>query len=393
MAAILFLCSRPPFPPNDGARVRMFNLAKALARSHDVDVVALSRDVEYEDPGDQFRSYRVFDEHPWRSYLRGVRSLVSREPIQCRTHLSPRMKEWVDDNVHEYDLVYCTHLATVKYVEGYDVPKVVDFVDAVSKSFREFARHASLPWALVYRIESRRARNFERTVAERFDRCFITSEIDRDHIGRDSIEVVPNGVDDALLEYDVRVPDNHDLVFVGDLRYLPNQTAVEWFVTEILPAVRKDVDDATLTVVGKSPPDRIERFDERDGVDVTGFVEDPYEYLHDSRLSVAPIRIGGGIQNKVLESLAIGTPVVTTGFGAGGIEADDGRHLLVRNDESEFASAVVDLLEDGERARRLARNGRELVERNYTWDGVRPLIDGHVRSVLEEPRRLIPTQQ
>lgn len=369
----------------------MYNLADALTDHHEVNVIAVSRTSDYEQPDNEFSMYRVFEEHPLWFYLRGIKSLFSGDPIQCGTYLSGNMKTWVDDHISSYDLVYCTHLATVKYVEGYEIPKVIDLVDAVSNSFNEFAGDSSVLWRAIYRIEAERAKDYEVKVGREFDRCFITTENDQEMIPSDDITVIPNGVSTTLLDYEQVTALNEDIVFLGDLSYLPNEVAVKWFVNDIFPLVQEECPDATFTIVGKDPSKRVQRFEKRDGVDVTGFVDDPYEYVYESRVSVAPIQIGGGIQNKVLESLGLGTPVVTTRFGASGIDITEGEHLLVRDDAEDFADAVIDIFEDPPLAERLATNGRELIREKYTWESIGELLNNEINDVLETSTKA-PTQ-
>jgi len=382
MARILCLCSRPPYPPNDGARVRMYNLAKEIARDHEVDIVAISKDDKYETPNNEFGAYRIFEEHPIRFYVRGVRSLFSQDPIQCRTYLSPKVKRWVDEHIEEYDLVYCTHLATVKYVEDHNTPKVLDLVDAVSNNFSEFVTDSSFVWQLIYRIESKRASRYETYAADLFDRSIITTDTDRQHIDSDNIVVVPNGVTDEVFEYNLSVPDTREVVFLGDLSYLPNETAVKWYAEEIFPLVRDAVPESTFKIVGKSPSKNIRKLAENDGITVTGFVDDPYEHVRDARVSVAPVQIGGGIQNKVLEAMGLGTPVVTTKFGATGINVTEGTDLLIRDEPQAFARAVVDILENRELAETLSKNARELIKQQYTWESAGDVLNEQINQIL-----------
>lgn len=360
----------------------MYNLAKALSENHDVDIVAVAKDDEYQQPENEFSQHKVFEEHELKFYLRGLGSLLSSEPIQCHAYFSSEMKQWVDENIAAYDLVYCTHLATAKYAEDTDSKKVLDFVDAVSNNFSGFIDDSSFLWSLVYRIEARRAKGYEESVADTFDECFITTQSDRRKIDANNISVIPNGVSPALFEYERTLPPTNEITFLGDLSYLPNVTAVNWFVDEIFPHVREAVPDVSFKIIGKSPPQEIKELDEEADITVTGFVDDPYEHVRQGKVSVAPVRIGGGIQNKVLESLALETPVVTTKFGATGIQAERGEHFLVRNDPEAFASGVVEILRNDDLAAELGTNGQKLIQERYTWDSVGEKLNEEIAAVL-----------
>ncbi|SFR87463.1 sugar transferase, PEP-CTERM/EpsH1 system associated [Halomicrobium zhouii] len=382
MARILFLCSRPPYPPVDGARVRMYNLATLLAEDHDVDVVAISKGGESERPDNEFKRYKVFTEHWSRFYARGIRSLLSSDPLQCGAYFSTDMKRWVDRHVDEYDLVYCTHLATAKYATDTDQKKVIDFVDAVSKNFEEFVDDSSYPWRLIYRIESRRVGRYEQTVSSLFDACFITTKTDRSASQAEDVTVIPNGVSQDLLDRNRHHPDENMIAFLGDLSYLPNASAVEWFVEKVIPILDSFEVDFSFQIVGKSPPQKIRKLGERPEIEVTGFVDDPYDYVQQSAVSVVPVQIGGGIQNKVLESMALGTPVVTTTFGATGIDARDEEHFLVRDSPEEFANGVCTLFEEPEFARELSARSHDLIQRKYTWESIGEKLDRQITDVL-----------
>src|SRR6185436_5286986 len=228
---------------------------------------------------------------------------------------------------------------------------------------------APVSWGFA--LEAAKVRRYERWLGERFDACSVISPRERDVLSgyvRRPIEVIPNGVD---LEYfasrgGTRRP--HRLIFTGNMSYRPNVDAVRHLCAEILPRVRRDVPDVELYIVGMDPAPAVRRLADEARVVVTGRVDDVRPYFEEAAVAVAPLRVARGLQNKVLEAMAMGVPVVASPAAHQGISAVAGRDLLVGADPAGFAQAVVTLLRDPGGRERMARAGRAAVEENHCWD-------------------------
>jgi len=258
------------------------------------------------------------------------------------------------------------------------------FAELDSDKWRQYAQRTRFPMKLVYRREWRRLLAFERELASRsVTNVFCTpleERIFQEAIpGRPSV-VVRNGVDLERFSPHRNAPEPGHLVFTGVMDYLPNVDGCVWFVREILPRIRERVPSATLSIVGARPAPEVERLASTPGVTVTGFVDDTRDWLRRAAVSVAPLRIARGIQNKVLEALAMGLPVVGTTSATQGVEGTPEEHYLVRDDAEGFAAAAADLLAEPERAGALGRAGRGFVERRYAWSSVLAPLD----ELLEE---------
>jgi len=227
----------------------------------------------------------------------------------------------------------------------------------------------------VYRLEALYLSAYERSIARTFDRLFVVSEQERRHFpdgaSPDKLLALSNGVD---LEFftPAYVPaeriDATFLVFTGVMDYWPNVQGVTWFVQRILPRIQLSVPDAQLYIVGSKPTADVQKLARSKGVTVTGYVNDTRHYLAAASVCVVPLRIARGIQNKVLEAMAMGKAVVTTAEAFEGLRAEAGEDIMVASDEEEFAAAVVGLLCDSDRARRMGARARVCVERNYGWE-------------------------
>ncbi|MHB8762730.1 MAG: TIGR03087 family PEP-CTERM/XrtA system glycosyltransferase [Deferrisomatales bacterium] len=248
---------------------------------------------------------------------------------------------------------------------------VMDLVDVDSDKWSQYARFQRWPLSWVYRLEGALLARYERRVAERFDAVALVSPAEAELFGRrcglpHKVHAVGNGVD---LEYFHPTPEPcrpHSLVFCGAMDYFPNADAVVWFAREVLPRVRQAVGEVTFTIVGSKPTPEVRALAAIPEVRVTGRVDDVRPYVWEAAVSVAPIRIARGVQNKVLEAMAMARPVVATPAAFEGIKAEPGRDLLVA-EASAFAEGVGRLLLDPRAAQAMGQRGRSAVEAGYGW--------------------------
>jgi len=249
-------------------------------------------------------------------------------------------------------------------------PKVLDFVDSLYLKLSRRAQLANRLLAKILKLEARRIHEYERRIEPKVDEFLISSQLDRNYLGVCSeVQVVPTGV--ALKEFPYKEGRcGKDIIFIGTLSYSPNVDAVLYFTNCVFPLIRKQVPDAQFIIVGYAPGRKVSALGRVEGVEVRGYVPDVYPYLARAAVAVAPLRMGSGIQLKVLQAMAAGTPVVATPYALGGIEAVPGVHVMVAHGQAELADAVVRLLKSPEDAVHLAREARRLVEEKYSWEVV-----------------------
>ena len=234
--------------------------------------------------------------------------------------------------------------------------------------------------------EAKRLARYERALLESDARCLVVSEAERATLGSAGQRAIvnPNGVDLTSFPFTPGQGHPHRIVFVGNLAYPPNIDGVLWFVENVLPRVRARLPQSELVIVGPRAPRRIRRLTERPGIIVTGVVPDVHALVAASQVAVAPLRIGAGIQNKILEAMATGTAVVATPRAIGGIDVEPNIHCLVAGDAARFAEAVTTLLVDEELRRTLVHAAHDLVTTRYTWDrtvgNLEALYDDMVRA-------------
>jgi len=253
----------------------------------------------------------------------------------------------------------------------------MDFVDVDSDKWAQYARYASFPKSWIYKLESKRLSKYERKVAEYFQHSiFVTdSEVKifknkNPHIK--NVTAIPNGVD---LDYfspkygQHPAPSNQQpvLVFTGAMDYFANIDGVVWFTKEILPLIKKEIPEIRFYIVGSNPTKEVLLLSSNNGVTVTGYVTDTREYLGKATVVVVPLRIARGIQNKILEAMAMGIPVVATPQAFEGIEAQPGRDLIFGENPEKIAEGVIKLTREAFLRKSLGDNARRVIENNYCW--------------------------
>lgn len=376
MLKILFLSHRLPFPPDRGDRIRSYHMIRHLAQRHRVSVAAVTDEPAWPEHlralGEFCESVDVGHVGRLSRYASAARHLVSSVPLTVPMFASQPLRARVAERLRResYDLafVYCSAMAP--YVLGHDVPTVVDFIDADSEKWLDYARHSRSVLKPVYWREGRLLRRFERRVAEACQHAFVTSERDAALIKRVAPEaplsVLPNGV--TIPPRAAHASTSHQLVFTGVMNYRPNVDAMTYFVREIFPLVRARVPDAELLIVGQTPAREILALRAIPGVVVTGRVDNVLPYLRAAAVFVAPLRIARGIQNKVLEAMAAGVPVMATSAALGGLGAVVGRDVVMADTPALFARHTVALLRDPAQRADLREAGLAFVRDHHRWE-------------------------
>jgi len=315
--------------------------------------------------------------------VRSLPLLLTRRPLTLGVYGSRALQAEVDRRIEakSVDLAYAYSSSMGAFMLPHaGIRRVMHFAELDSDKWRQYSERMQPPMRWVYRREWRTLERFERQVANAVDEnVFCTpleEEIFNARMPGAPSAVVRNGVDLAGYEPAPELAEPAHLVFVGVMDYYPNVEGCQWFADEILPRVRELVPAAHLTIVGAHPTPEVLALGERPGIAVTGFVDDPRDYLRRAQVSVAPLRIARGIQNKVLEAMAMGLPVVGTTSATQGVDARHGKDYLVADDVEGQVAAICGLLRDTERTRELGAQARRFVEERYDWEAcLQPLDD------------------
>ncbi|UZP67553.1 TIGR03087 family PEP-CTERM/XrtA system glycosyltransferase [Desulfovibrio mangrovi] len=392
---ILMLCHRIPYPPDKGDKIRSYNMLLHLVRSGwRVHLGAL-----VDDPADMEHcetlkalcaSVMLVPVSSFGSKLISFFGVLRGNSMSVEYFRSAQLQRWVDEKAASLRLraVLCVCAPMAEYVfrspalssssrpsaraESRHLKLLMDFMDVDSEKWRDYAASAGFPMRHVYGLEAALLRRYEQKIAARFHHVLFVSEdeagVFRERVcAAEGVSGLSNGVD---MDTFAAMPPvrNHRMFFCGAMSYLPNVDAVEWFARSVFPLVREVLPDAEFFVVGSNPASRVQHLAAIDGVTVTGKVPDVRLYARDAALCVVPLRIARGLQNKVLEAMAMARPVVATPEAVTGIAGRANHDFVVeRADAEAFSSAVLALLREPERAEAVGRNGRRVVEEKYRW--------------------------
>ena len=363
---ILYLCHRIPYPPNKGDKIRSFNLLKALSEQYEVHLGCFiddDFDYQYVDKLAQWCvDYKCRPQKKWRAKLKGLTSFLTGQPITIPYYSDVQLQRWVDHTLAKYQIdtvvVFSSSMAQFVDKPQYShLHRVIDFVDVDSDKWRQYAENHGGIMRWVYQREHRLLQKVERQYCEHFDRSLFVSpdeaELFRTLMPHDlspKIQPLLNGVDvrffDPSLplsaaEFELNKPY---IVFTGAMDYWANVDAVCWFVEHVWPGILQQHPTLHFMIVGGNPSSEVKELAKNQGIVVTGRVEDVRPYIHNALLVVAPLRIARGIQNKVLEAMAMNKIVIATAMAMEGINAPESAWLKQTDAAAEFTTHVLESL-------------------------------------------------
>jgi sugar transferase (PEP-CTERM/EpsH1 system associated) len=366
---ILYLAHTCPYPPNRGDRIRCYHLLNHLSKSYEMTLVYPVFDNEHYACQEQLRQYcdSVFPV-PYKtvtSYLSCLKSLFSKHPLSVAYFYSEKLAKIVQRLSPDIVLADCSTMA--QYALPLPTPKILDYVDIDSKKWACLSSLAHFPYSMIYRVESRRLSRFEQFLSQQFDHCLVTSEHEKSLLDNSPrITVLPNGVDQQYFSTD-HIPTDDSIIFTGVMNYFPNTDAVLHFHRSIFPLIRCEVPSARFVIAGMHPTAQIRKLADRHTT-VTGFVPDIRVYLSRAAVCVVPLRVAMGVQNKILEAMAIGVPVVATSMANRGINATHGQEILLADDPKQFAAATIRLFHDAHLREMVRENAKHFIEQNFRWE-------------------------
>lgn len=385
---ILFLCHRIPFPPDRGDKIRSFNILKALARFGPVHVGAFGddeRDMGFDNILGKLSASHCLIRRE-RSRLRaGIQGLVEDQPMLVAYYDDARLHKWVKKTLAERPIkavvAYSVQMAQFVPPLPKGVRFIMDFVDFDSAKYASYGAKQGGPMGWINRREGVKLFEFEKEVASRADESLFVSAVEAElfrrsaHLPMGHVRGIDNGVNLAYFDPEadfasisaVERGDGPLLVFTGQMDYRPNVEAVSHFARTIFPLIRSVHHNARFAIVGRNPHAKVRALSSLPGVVVTGGVPDVRGWLAEANVVVAPLRIARGVQNKVLEAMAMGRPVVASAQAAEGIDARDGEHFLIAPDDSAAVNMVMRMIDDRAGAAQLGLAARAHVLQRYNW--------------------------
>ena len=339
---------------------------------------------------DYCHSIDVIRLRPQWSKVKSLLHLFSSKPMTLPYFYSRRLQDLVRRRLQEEKInVIVVFSSCMAQFVPHDVAvyKIIDFADVDSDKWFQYAKHVKFPFSMIYQLEGQRLRKYEISLASRYDCCTVVSQVEehlfRSYSDRFILSTVPNGVDLEYFQPREREPDQPLMIFMGVMDYYANVDGVLYFHRRILPHIRSRFPQVKFTVLGGNPTRAIRRLGRSENVTITGYVKDVRPFLNRATVCVVPLRIARGVQNKILEAMASGLPVVATSRAAEGIDARPGRDLVVADDPVEFAARTVKLLFDRQLQQKLSRNARKLVESKYHWNNCLQKLDLILEAIPE----------
>jgi sugar transferase (PEP-CTERM/EpsH1 system associated) len=401
MQELLYLVHRFPYPPNKGDKIRSYHLLKHLTKYYRVHLGTFIDDEKDHEYLDKVKSLCgetcIVDLHPRTGRLRSLAGFLYGQPLTLPYYRNAGLQAWINDILENRSIKHIVVFSSgmAQYVSGaVSAKRIIDFVDIDSDKWMQYSTTTRWPLNWIYRRESKLLLEYERRLAREFDSATFVSETEANLFKQLSPESAKNvtyfnnGVDaeyfSPLHDYTHPYPKGSTvLVFVGAMDYWANIDAVEWFARSVLPRIREYRRDVEFYIVGARPTAAVMSLEALPGVTVTGAVSDVRPYLAHAFAAVAPLRIARGIQNKVLEAMAMEQTVIASPQALEGIGALPGKELLVAKDESEFADKIIRLLREMP-GREIGRAARSRVLDDYSWKKSMERVD----SLLSQPKVL-----
>jgi polysaccharide biosynthesis protein PslH len=371
---IFVLLSRFPYPLEKGDKLRAYNQIRYLSQHHEIHLAALSdthlKNEFIEVMRPFCKSIHVLNLSKFTIAWNILLACFTRKPLQVGYFYNRHTLRKIDRLITEIkpDHIYCQLLRVAEYVRKKRIPKTLDYQDVFSKGVERRLKTAAFYWKPFLKLEHKRLCNYEHELFADFDNKTIISYPDRElipHPDRNKIVVIPNGVDTDYFQ-PIESYKKYDLIFTGNMGYPPNVNAAIFLAKEILPLVLKKLPESKLVLAGASPHVRVLELKGKN-IEVTGWVDDIRNYYASAKIFIAPMMIGTGLQNKLLEAMAMKIPCITSPLANGALGAVNGKEIMIGESAGDFASIIIDLLNNQMKAKILAEQGNEFVHRNFDW--------------------------
>lgn len=383
---ILIITPRFPYPVIGGDRLRIYEICRELSKTYSLTLASLCEtreEMSYLIPDDNVFSniHRVYLPK-WNSYLNCMAAIPIQKPLQVAYYNSRKFDQLVKKLAQNHDLVLPHLVRMADYAKDLPNKKVLEMTDAISMNYQRFIdnRNSAGVKGLIYKLEYKRLHCYEKEVAKKFNCNVLVSKFDKEFLfKRDSLEyqktlVCSNGVDLSKLPFDFK-PERKELVFIGNMFSVQNFDAAYWFASEVVPLLQK-YGDYKFKVIGRIRDDAKRKLMMFDNVIVTGAVDNVVEHSRGALAGVCSVRLAAGVQNKILEYMALGLPTITSTTGLEGLGAIPNRDILVADTPEEYIEYIIKLNDDYIYSKSLAESALNYVTEHHSWSGMlKPLVE------------------
>ncbi|MBN2639377.1 MAG: glycosyltransferase [Bacteroidales bacterium] len=389
---IFILLSRIPYPLEKGDKLRAFNQIKILSQKHEIILCALNtlpksdKQKAFESLQPYCRSVNFIDLPLTGRIFNIVKAYFKGLPLQVGFFFNKRAQKKINSLIEEYkpDHLYGQLVRTAPYLMHRPEKKTIDYQDSFAYGIKRRIIHSYFPLRNLLKLEYKRLSHFEQKVFDYFDLKTIISEEDKkwiDHPDKDQIHVIRNGVD---FEFFSPEPEEkkYDIVFTGNMQYPPNVDAVRFLVNDIMPIIWKKKPQTTVLIAGASPHKNIKKLKSKKVI-VSGWMPDIRTAYNSSKIFIAPMRLGTGLQNKILEAMTMELPVISTPIVNKTLNATDRKDLLIGKNASDLAEKILLLFENIELQKELTTNAKRFVQKNYRWEDCTSELEKLIRNLNE----------
>ena len=379
---IFVLLSRVPFPIEKGDKLRAFHQIRCLAKNNEIILCALSDSPVHPEAIKVLNGFcsevHIIPIGKPGMIWNLIKAVFTGKPLQvgyfyrCKAH---KQIEAIIQKANP-DHIYCQLVRVAEYVKKNIIPKTLDYQDVFSMGSKRRAETSSFFMKLFFLLEYKRLLKYEHAVFGKFDHKTIISLPDRDllpHPDRNKIVIIPNGVDSEFFS-PVKVEKTYDIVFTGNMGYAPNIDAARFIAEDIFPLVKQKIPGAKLLIAGATPHAKVLALHST-SITVTGWVADIRESYASSKVFIAPMRIGTGLQNKLLEAMSMELPCITSSLANQALGAKENEEILIGSTPEEYANHIIKLIQDSSYASNIARNGHSFVKRVYSWENSTALLE------------------
>lgn len=379
---ILVMTFRLPDKLDTGDKLTMHHFLKYFSKEHEIYFMCLTALKKNSINLDLIEPYctkiKLFKLSQLHSLFNSAIGLFSQKPLQMHYYFSHHIQKKIVKSVHDFDidLVYGYHLRTSQYISNISkCPKVLDLKPVQILNMRRMKENVSSPVKkAIYALEYKRVKKYETSIIKTMDKCFVISNKDKSALEKesyfDNLIVNPHGVDSNFFKPNKNFTKNqYSLVFSGNMGYEPNVDAIIYFYNEIYPLIKNEIPEIKLYIVGNRPSPKIMSIGNKDiSVSVTGYVDDIRPYLNRATIGIDPLRMGAGLQNKVLEGMSMGLPMIITSIANEGIGAEHQKNVLVCDQPFNFAQAVIFLLKNEKLLKDIGKCAREFILQKWSWE-------------------------
>ena len=372
---IIYLTSRFPFPINKGDKLRSYYQIKELSKSHEIHLISLSEKSISEKNIAALNKYcktiTIYKMNLYKRIFKLFQTFFNNKPFQVNYFHHTFIQKKINIKISEIkpDYIFCQLIRTAMYVKNnHTIPKIIDYMDSLSKGMERRIKISNIFMKPLVIMEFQRLKRFENLAFEFFNKHIIISKNDRKEIAhnkKDEIEIIGNGIDtDYFQKIDADI--KYELIFIGNLSYLPNIEAAKFIAKEILPKLVGILPNIKILIAGSNPSNKVLKLANKN-IKIQGWVQDIRKTYSSGKIFFAPMTIGSGLQNKLLEAMSMGIPCITSELSNRSLKAIDEKNILIGNSVDEYINLIISLLNDDKKRKKIGESGRIYVIKNYNW--------------------------